>query len=202
VAPELLGATLRVDSGDGTVAVRLTEVEAYEGPADAASHAFRGPTRRTAVMFGPPGHLYVYLSYGMHWCANIVCQPAGTAGAVLLRAADVVDGVELARRRRPSAGTDDELGRGPARLTKALGIAGDDDGMDLLEAASRIGLTLGTATPEVRTGPRVGVSKAAELPWRFWVPSAPSVCSFRPSPLRRGDPDDHGIAPVPPGRIP
>ena len=117
VAPELLGAVLR----HGEVAVRLTEVEAYDGANDPASHAFRGRTPRNAVMFGPPGHLYVYFSYGMHWAANIICGPDGVASGVLLRAGEVIDGVEVARSRRGRA-TDRDLARGPGRLTQALGI--------------------------------------------------------------------------------
>lgn len=175
-----------MEAPDATVTVRLTEVEAYEGLADPASHAFRGLTRRTAVMFGPPGHLYVYFSYGMHWCANIVCQPDRTAGAVLLRAADVVDGIDVARRRRPTARGDRDLARGPARLTKALGLSGADHGTDLLDPTGRILLTPGAGVPEIRCGPRVGVSKAAELPWRFWVAGALSVSPFRDGLPRKG----------------
>jgi DNA-3-methyladenine glycosylase len=133
-------------------------------------------------MFGPPGRLYVYFSYGMHWCANVVCQPDGTAGAVLLRAGEVIDGVELARRRRPSARADHDLARGPARLTKALGLSGTDDGADLLDLTSRSQLYAADGVPgvpEVLSGPRVGVSVATELPWRFWVAAAPSVSPFR-----------------------
>jgi len=179
VAPELLGATLRVDSADGAVAVRLTEVEAYEGLDDPASHAFRGVTRRTAVMFGPPGHLYVYFSYGMHWCANVVCQPEGIAGAVLLRAAEVTEGLELAQRRRAGARAERDLARGPARLTKALGLAGPDDGADLLDPAGYVRLSVGDGEPEVHNSPRVGVNVATDRPWRFWVPGAPSVSPYR-----------------------
>ncbi len=173
---------------DGTVTVRLTEVEAYEGTDDPASHAYRGPTPRTSVMFGPPGHLYVYFSYGMHWCANVVCQPDGTAGAVLLRGADVVGGLELARARRPGARSDPELGRGPARLSTALGLTGADHGTDLAEPSARIRLRPGGGVPQVGSGPRVGVSTATGRPWRFWVPGATSVSPYRPGRARRTPP--------------
>ena len=119
VAPLLLGAVLRA----GPVAVRLTEVEAYAGAGDPGSHAFRGRTPRNAVMFGPAGRAYAYFTYGMHWCLNVVTGPEGEASAVLLRAGEVVDGIDLARERRPGA-ADRDLARGPARLTKAIGVAG------------------------------------------------------------------------------
>src|SRR3954463_2055001 len=117
VARDLLGAVLVC----GDVALRLTEVEAYAGGHDPASHAFRGPTPRNSVMFGPGGHAYVYFTYGMHFCMNLVCGPDGSASAVLLRAGEVVAGLETARARRPGA-TDRDLARGPARLTKALAV--------------------------------------------------------------------------------
>ena len=128
VAPDLLGAVVRHATPDGPVAVRLTEVEAYDGANDPGSHAFRGRTPRNAVMFGPPGHVYVYFTYGMHWCMNLVCGPEGQASAVLLRAGEVVEGATLATRRRPTAKTPRELARGPARLTLALGVDGSQDG--------------------------------------------------------------------------
>ena len=115
------------------VSARLTEVEAYEGPDDPASHAFRGPTGRNEIMFGPPGFLYVYFVYGMHWCANIVCGPPGRPSAVLIRAGEVVAGIDAARQRRPAAKQDRELARGPARLAQALGLSGTDNGVDLLD---------------------------------------------------------------------
>lgn len=180
-AHSLLGAVLQVDSPHGTVAVTLSEVEAYAGPADPASHAFRGRTPRTAVMFGPAGFLYVYFVYGMHWCCNVVCGPDGDASAVLLRAGRVTAGAELARSRRPSARTDTELARGPARLTAALGITGSGTGADLLDPASPIRLLAGAPVPDaaVRTGPRVGVAVAAEVPWRLWVDGDPTVSPYR-----------------------
>ena len=121
VAPRLLGSVLR----HGEVACRITEVEAYDGARDPGSHAYRGQTARNAVMFGPPGHLYVYFTYGMHYCCNVVCGPPGSASAVLLRAGEVVDGLDLARSRRTPARSDRDLARGPANLCQTLGIGGD-----------------------------------------------------------------------------
>lgn len=189
-ARSLLGAVLQVDSPQGTVAVTLSEVEAYAGPADPASHAFRGRTPRTAVMFGPAGFLYVYFVYGMHWCCNVVCGPDGEASAVLLRAGRVSAGAELARSRRPAARTDAELARGPARLAAALGITGTATGTDLLDPAAPIRLSAGAPVPDaaVRTGPRVGVAVAAEVPWRLWVDGDPSVSPYRPGTRRRRTP--------------
>jgi DNA-3-methyladenine glycosylase len=179
VAPRLLGAVLR----HGDVAVRLTEVEAYDGAHDPGSHAFRGETRRNATMFGPAGHLYCYFTYGMHVCCNVVCGPVGTASAVLLRAGEVVEGLETARERRPGA-SDRDLARGPARLCNALGIRLDHDGTDL--AAGPVTLTAGTPPAHVSTGPRVGLRAAAERPWRFWVTGERTVSAYRPAaPLRR-----------------
>lgn len=186
VAPRLLGAVVRREDADGVVAVRLTEVEAYAGEDDPGSHAFRGRTPRTAVMFGPPAHLYVYFSYGMHWCANVVTGPDGRASAVLLRAGEVVEGHDLARSRRPAARTDRDLARGPARLAQALGLTGDDDGADLRSSSVRL-LPRGRAVPRtsVRTGPRVGVSGAggdgATYPWRFHLADDPTVSTYRAS---------------------
>lgn len=186
VAPRLLGALVLHAADEGTVAIRLTEVEAYAGPDDPGSHAFRGPTPRTAVMFGPPGHLYVYLSYGMHWCANVVTGADGSASAVLLRAGEVVRGLDLARRRRPAARTDRDLARGPARLAQALGLTGTLDGADLRSSAVRLEPRMRQVpAARVRTGPRVGVSgaggDAARFPWRFWLDGEPSVSVYRPS---------------------
>jgi len=172
----LLGAHL---TGRG-VTVRLTEVEAYLGESDPGSHAFRGMTPRTRTMYGEPGHLYVYFSYGMHVCANVVCSPSGSASAVLLRAGEVVDGLELARERRPTAKTDAELARGPARLTKALGIALADDTAALDGAPFT--LTPAPHPAPVATGPRVGVSGEGgtdAFPLRFWIPGDPTVSVYR-----------------------
>jgi DNA-3-methyladenine glycosylase len=190
VAPGLLGCVLEHETADGLVAVRLTEVEAYEGAADPASHAYRGRTMRNGVMFGPPGHAYVYFTYGMHFCVNLTCLPPGAASAVLLRAGEVIEGVPLAaarravRRARPSAVADRELARGPARLCQALGIDRAQDGADVCDPASalRIRAAPDGADPAaaVSQGPRVGVSSAAERPWRFWLTGDPTVSVYRP----------------------
>jgi DNA-3-methyladenine glycosylase len=172
VAPRLLGAVVR----HGEVAVRLTEVEAYDGENDPGSHAGRGPTPRSQVMFGPPGRLYVYFTYGMHHCANVVCGPDGTASAVLLRAGEVVDGVERARERRGGA-ADRELARGPARLCVTLGLDLSHNQAPL--TGPDVLLTPGPPAPVVRTGPRVGLRLAGDRPWRFWLPEEPSVSAYR-----------------------
>jgi DNA-3-methyladenine glycosylase len=187
VAPALLGCWLVTDRPAGRVAVRLTEVEAYSGEGmDPASHAHRGPTPRAEIMFGPPGRLYVYFSYGVHWCANVVVGPPGRGSAVLLRAGDVVVGEELAASRRPAARTARDLARGPARLTQALAIGPDDRGADLLSPAGAVRLHRGPAPSAVSAGPRVGISRATELPWRFWETGAPSVSVFRSGGRGRG----------------
>lgn len=190
VAPRLLGTVVVSDIGGDRVAVRLTEVEAYEGLDDPASHAFRGPTRRTAVMFGPPGHLYCYFTYGMHWCANIVCGTDGVAAAVLLRAGEVVDGLEIARVRRPAARRDADLARGPARLATCLALDADANGLDLCDPASPVRLESmpSRQRPGVLTGPRVGIAVATERAWRFWFDSHPSVSSFKPGGRKRPRP--------------
>ena len=181
VAPVLLGAVLmsRVDGAE--VAVRLTEVEAYNGLDDPASHAFRGETPRNAVMFGPAGFLYCYFTYGMHWCANVVCGPDSVATAVLLRAGEVVRGVDVAMSRRPAARTPRELARGPARLASCLALDRDANGLDLCDPESPVRLeSLGAPPPDlVRTGPRVGIAVATERPWRFWLDGEASVSAFR-----------------------
>lgn len=176
-APGLLGATLTV----GEVTVRITEVEAYDGANDPGSHAYRGRTARNATMFGPAGHLYCYLIYGMHVCANVVCGPSGRASAVLLRAGEVLAGEEVAAERRGvTAGP--ALARGPANLVRSLGLARSDDGMPLADHL-RLGSTPVPAE-HVRTGPRVGLRQAAERPWRFWVAGDPTVSAYRPATTR------------------
>ena len=160
VAPRMLGAVLRHTTGEGKVAVRITEVEAYDGQGDPGSHAFNGRTRRNQVMFGPPGHLYVYFTYGMHHCCNVVVGPEGAASAVLLRGGEVVEGLDVARSRRPRS-TDRDLARGPARLCQALALDLAQDGADL--TAGPVTLTP-AAEPytDVSTGPRVGLRLAAD----------------------------------------
>jgi DNA-3-methyladenine glycosylase len=180
VAPSLLGCWLVTDRPDGQVALRLTEVEAYSGNGlDPAAHSHRGPTPRAAIMFGPPGRLYVYFSYGVHWCANVVVGREGEGSAVLLRAGDVVVGEELARSRRPAARVARDLARGPARLSQALAIGPDDLDTDLLSPDGTVRLHRGPAPAAVSAGPRVGISQATDLPWRFWETDAPSVSTFR-----------------------
>jgi DNA-3-methyladenine glycosylase len=184
VAPDLLGRVVehRGVGSDEPVAVRLTEVEAYDGQDDPGSHAFRGPTPRNEVMFGPPGHVYVYFTYGMHWCANIVCGESGRASAVLLRAGVVVAGLSVAQGRRSTARRAEELARGPARLTTALGIRGVQNGADGCDPESALRLFTGAPVLHSRvcTGPRTGVSGGADFPWRFWVADDPSVSRYRP----------------------
>jgi DNA-3-methyladenine glycosylase len=176
VAPTLLGSILRC----GDVAVRITEVEAYAGADDPGSHSYRGRTPRNTAMFGPPGHLYVYFTYGMHHCANVVCGREGTPSGVLLRAGEVVEGLDLARARRPGA-ADRDLARGPARLCTALSIDLADYGNDL--ATGRIRLELGEAPDpgNISRGPRVGLREAADAPWRFWLTGERSVSIYRPA---------------------
>jgi DNA-3-methyladenine glycosylase len=181
LAPRLLGAVLVSDVGGERVAVRLTEVEAYEGADDPASHAYRGLTRRTAVMFGPPGHLYCYFTYGMHWCANIVCGEDGRAAAVLLRAGEVVAGLGAARARRPAARGDRDLARGPARLATCLGLGAATNGTDLCapDSAVRLDSMRTRRLPGVVVGPRVGIVVATAHPWRFWIAGDPTVSAFK-----------------------
>ncbi len=179
VARRLLNCRLESTIDGRTVSVRLTEVEAYDGPNDPASHAFRGETPRNAVMFGPAGFLYVYFVYGMHWCANVSSGPEGRPSAVLLRAGEVVNGVATARQRRPAARNDVDLARGPARLASCLGLTAVVNGADLLDPTSSVRLMPGTPVLDIAEGPRVGVSVAADVPWRFWVLGEPSVSTFR-----------------------
>lgn len=175
VAPGLLGAVVR----HAGVAVRLSEVEAYAGPDDPGSHAFRGQTPRNSVMFGPAGRLYCYFTYGMHVCANVTVGPEGQPSAVLLRAGEVVDGLAEARTRRPGV-LDRDLARGPARLCRALGLELGDNGTDLARGPAT--LSFGTAPEVYETGPRVGLRLAPDRPWRFWIPGDPTVSAYRRSP--------------------
>jgi DNA-3-methyladenine glycosylase len=194
VAPDLLGCLLTHETAEGLVTVRLTEVEAYLGEVDPASHAFRGRTARNAVMYGPPGHAYVYFTYGMHFCVNLVCQPEGEASAVLLRAGQVVDGVPLAaarrsRRRRPGAVVrETDLARGPALLCEALDIDRSQNGADVCAPGSPLRV-LAPVKPvpaaDIAAGPRVGVSRAADVAWRFWVTGDPAVSVYRAYAPRR-----------------
>ena len=192
VAPSLLGATLRSRIAGAEVLVRITEVEAYEGSLDAASHAYRGQTKRNAVMFGEAGRLYCYFVYGMHWRANVTCGQPGTAAAVLFRAAEILDGEPVAQARTATAARlgAGKLASGPARLARVLGLSGECTGLDLLDARSPVRLTglqvTGDRPPaDYRTGPRVGVAAAAEHPWRFWLPQEPSVSAYRPGGRKR-----------------
>lgn len=198
----MLGCVLEHETQEGLVAVELTEVEAYAGQLDPASHAYRGITARNAVMFGPPGYAYVYFTYGMHFCVNVVCLPAGTANAVLLRAGRVIAGEELAQRRRTARRLAPqeqaplrvlparELARGPARLCQALAIDRAQNGLDFCDPASPLRLS-GNANRvragselAVSVGPRVGVSAAADTSWRFWVTDEPTVSTYRPHKAR------------------
>ena len=193
-APALLGAIVTTTSPEGTVSVRLTEVEAYRGEADPGSHAFRGRTARNASMFEAGGIIYVYFTYGMHHCVNVVTGPEGLSRAVLMRGGEVVAGVELARRRRPAARNDRDLARGPARLCAALGLDRSDDGTALGGPGSRVSLALPEPglNPEaarIRTGPRTGVAgpggDGEAYPWRFWLEDEPTVSPYKPAVPRR-----------------
>jgi DNA-3-methyladenine glycosylase len=207
VAPELLGCVLEHQTAAGLVAVELTEVEAYAGQTDPASHAYRGKTARNAVMFGPPGHAYVYFTYGMHFCVNLVCLGEDSVSAVLLRAGAIIEGEDLARARRSSrrgretAGRPPlarrDLARGPARLCQALDIDRSLDGADVCVADSPLRVRAGAGARatdrsgnvlardpdrtrrEIAAGPRVGVALAAEVPWRFWFAGDPTVSVYR-----------------------
>lgn len=181
-ARQLLGAVL---TGRG-VRARVVEVEAYGGPPDgpwpdAAAHSYRGPTLRNSVMFGPPGRLYTYRSHGIHVCANVSCAPDGVAAAVLLRAAVIESGHRHAYARRGVTVPPTALARGPGNLCSALGITMDDNGTDLFDTRSAVTLRLGESG-ESLSGPRVGVSKAADRPWRFWLAAHPEVSVYRRSP--------------------
>ena len=168
VAPELLNAVLVAPGVQG----RIVEVEAYMGADDPGSHAYRGPTPRTEVMFGRPGHLYVYFTYGMHWCANVVCGEEGTASAVLLRAVAPLAGLDLMRSRRPKARRDIDLCNGPAKLASAFGLNGDHDGLDLQRNGAGVRIVNdGTPPPSTPANAvRVGLTQGADIAWRWAVP--------------------------------
>ncbi|TQM83870.1 DNA-3-methyladenine glycosylase [Saccharothrix saharensis] len=176
----LLGGVIESTTDEGTVGVRIVEVEAYRGGDDPASHCYRGRTPRNDVMFGPAGRLYVYFVYGMHFCANVVSLTDGVPGAVLLRAGEVISGSALAHARRPSARNAAELAKGPARLTGVLGLDRGHNGVDLTAPDASVRLLAGerVAESDIRTGPRVGVAVAVDVPWRFWVDS-PAVSTYR-----------------------
>ena len=184
---------LEHETADGLVAVMLSEVEAYAGAIDPASHSFRGKTGRNAVMFGPPGHAYVYFTYGMHFCANVVCSPPGVATGILLRAGRVVVGEELARSRRgfDAVRSPRDLARGPARLCQAMAVNRSQDGEDLLDPSSKLRLRAAVGDERaaepgaIEAGPRVGVSQAADIPWRFWLTGDPTVSPYRRAVPRR-----------------
>ncbi|MFI9531584.1 DNA-3-methyladenine glycosylase [Micromonospora rosaria] len=187
VAPHLIGWTLTHHTPDGSVTLELTEVEAYAGEDDPASHAWRGPTARNSVMFGPAGRLYVYLSHGLHYCANVVTGTDGTASAVLFRAGRVVGGVDVAQRRRGERVALHSLARGPGNLGQALALTREHTGSYLLDGGP---LALSPPTSPVGSvsfGPRVGVSRASERSWRYWLTGDPTVSAYRRGRLA-GDP--------------
>ncbi|TDP89401.1 DNA-3-methyladenine glycosylase [Labedaea rhizosphaerae] len=177
----LLGSVLESRLGGEVVRVKLVEVEAYRGGDDPASHCYRGRTPRNDVMFGPAGHLYVYFVYGMHFCANVVSLVDGVPGAVLLRAGEVIEGEDFAKARRPSARSTAELAKGPARLTGVLGLDREQNGIDLTDPGSPVRLFAGDPVPEgaIRSGPRVGVAVAMDVPWRFWIDGSKAVSTYR-----------------------
>ncbi|HEV7973152.1 MAG TPA: DNA-3-methyladenine glycosylase [Amycolatopsis sp.] len=183
----LLGSVLESTGPAGTVAARIVEVEAYRGLDDPASHCYRGQTPRNQVMWGPAGHLYVYFVYGMHFCANIVGGQDGQPGAVLLRAGEILSGLDVVKARRPAARGTGELAKGPAILTAALGLGRGENGVDLTDPESPIRLLTGERVPaaEVRSGPRVGVAMAMDTPWRFWADGSPAVSTYRRGGKRR-----------------
>ncbi|MEU9581784.1 DNA-3-methyladenine glycosylase [Streptomyces chilikensis] len=183
VAPRLLGSVLTCETSEGTVRIAVTETEAYAGTADPASHAYRGRTPRNAVMFGPAGHLYVYRSHGLHWCANVVTGQDGIASAVLIRAGRVVEGEDLARERRGERVESPRLARGPGNFCQALGITGEHNGANLLTGGP-VMLSEGEPVPaaHIRVGPRVGVSKAHDWQHRFYLAGDPTVSAYRLSP--------------------
>ncbi len=181
VAPELLGKLVIRGRRVG----RIVEVEAYRGSEDPASHAYRGKTRRNATMFGPPGRLYVYFTYGMHWCANAVCWPDGRAGAVLLRALAPEQGLDEMSAMRPKARHTRDLCSGPAKLCQAFGLDGSFDGADLVSGAGDIVIASDGVAPPRSPGrsERIGVTPSTGVRWRWWWPGDPNVS--RPSAGKR-----------------
>jgi len=184
LAPDLLNKLLVADQPDfPRVAVRLVEVEAYAGDEDPGSHAYRGETPRNRVMFGPPGHLYVYFTYGMHWCANVVCGHQGWASAVLLRGGAPVEGIDVMRARRSVARRDRDLASGPARLTQSLAITGAQNGVDLVRGPVRVLDDGVPPPPDPSISSRVGLSpgQGDEHRWRWFVRDDPNVSPGRPA---------------------
>ncbi|MGQ4515807.1 DNA-3-methyladenine glycosylase [Streptomyces sp. DW26H14] len=186
VAPKLLESVLTCKTPEGIVSIAITETEAYSGSADPASHAYRGRTARNVVMFGPAGHLYVYRSHGLHWCANVVTGTDGIASAVLIRAGRIIEGEDLARKRRGERVESPRLARGPGNFCQALGITADHNGADLLTGTSVV-LSEGEPVPTalIQVGPRVGVSKAHDWQHRFYLAGDPTVSAYRLSPRAR-----------------
>ncbi len=189
-ANALLGCVLSMETSAGhTRSGRIVEVEAYGQADDPASHSFNGVTPRTKVMFGPPGHLYVYKIYGMHWCANVSCGPEGTGSAVLIRALAPTEGIDAMFDRRTVAKKEIDLCSGPGKLCQALGIDGSHDGLDLFDDESPVRIAEPDGRPfETLAGPRIGISKAVERPWRFVIDGDPNVSRPRPpgwTPQRR-----------------
>lgn len=180
VAPQLLGAVLNHTTEQGTVSVMLTEVEAYPGEGDTASHTFNGPTPRCQTMFGPPAHLYVYASYGIHRAANLVCRPEGRGAGVLLRAGRIVGGRDLARARRGDKPEEAGLARGPGNLGAALGFDLQHNGLVL--GSEQLSLAERTEPVKWVAGPRIGISKNKDVPLRFWIPDDRTVTSPRRAP--------------------
>jgi DNA-3-methyladenine glycosylase len=182
IAPDLLGRTLVRRTGQGPIELRITEVEAYDGPNDPGSHAYRGRTGRNAVMFGPPGHVYVYFTYGMWHCLNLVCGPEGRPSGILLRGGEITTGTDLARVHRPTSRKDGDLAQGPARLATALWVTRDLNGADACAGGGPFRMLTGApAEPgSIRTGPRTGVGgEGAAHPWRYWIDGDPTVSPYR-----------------------
>jgi DNA-3-methyladenine glycosylase len=190
IAPDLLGRTLVRTTGQGPIELRITEVEAYDGPNDPGSHAYRGRTDRNAVMFGPPGHIYVYFTYGMWHCLNLVCGPEGRPSGILLRGGEITSGAGLARVHRPTSRKDSDLAQGPARLATALSVTRDLNGADACADGGPFRVLTGSPPPSglLRSGPRTGVGgEGAAHPWRYWIDGDATVSPYRAHvPRKRG----------------